>query len=80
MKKEKRNNIYIYIFSTSVHIVLKMERYCSRVLKFIEFRTPHENDFLVFGVSNTKYLTFSTPNKNALRGLFINQSENSFPS
>ena len=30
------------------------------------FRTPHESGFLVFGVSNAKYLTFDTPDGNAL--------------
>ena len=32
----------------------------------LAFRTPDVNDFLVFGVSNAKYLTFDTPNGNAL--------------
>ena len=32
----------------------------------LAFRTPHESDFLVFGVSNAKYLAFDTPDENAL--------------
>ena len=32
------------------------------------FETSHERDFLVFGVSNAKYLAFYTPNENALIG------------
>ena len=69
--KRERNRIKKYFFyNTSVRTVPKMERYCSRMSKFIEYRTPHEKDFLVFGVPNAKYLAFGTPDENALR--FIN--------
>ena len=44
-----------------------MERYCSCVSKLITFRTSHEKGFLVFGVSNAKYLAFGTSNGNALK-------------
>ena len=53
--------------NTSVDTVIKMEWYCSRVSKFIGYRTPHDKGFLVFGVSNAKYLAFDTPDGNALK-------------
>ena len=34
--------------------------------KFLEFEIPDEGAFLVFGVSNAKYLIFGTPNDSAL--------------
>ena len=33
----------------------------------LAFIMPDENGFLVFGVSNAKYLAFDTPDGNALR-------------
>ena len=40
-KLRERNGIKKYFFySISVRIVTKMERYCSRVSKFIGYRTP----------------------------------------
>ena len=56
-----------FFFSTSVRTVPKMERYYSRVSKFIGFRTPHEKGFLVFSVTNAKYLAFGTLDSDALR-------------
>lgn len=53
-------------FNTFVCIVLSLEWYCLHVLKFIEFKTPHENGFLVFDVPDTKYLIFNTTDGNAL--------------
>ena len=65
--KRERNGIKKYFFySTFVYTVPKIERYCSRVSKFIGCRTPHEKGFLVFGVPNAKYLAFGTPDENAL--------------
>ena len=34
---------------------------------FDTFNTPHDALFLVFGVPNTKYLAFGTPDENALK-------------
>ena len=31
------------------------------------FKTPDESGFLVFGVSNSKYFAFATPDENALK-------------
>ena len=36
------------------------------MLKLLAYETPHESCFWVFGESNAKYLTFDTPNRNAL--------------
>ena len=33
----------------------------------LAFGTPHERGFLVFGVSNAKYLAFGTPDESALK-------------
>ena len=49
-----------------VHIVSKMRAYCSMSHNFSTFNTPHDALFLVFGVSNAKYLAFDTPDENAL--------------
>ena len=77
-KWRERNGIKKYFFyCISIRTIPKMKRYCSRVSKFIWYRTPHENGFLVFGVPNVKYLafwhtwwecsmTFGTFNENAL--------------
>ena len=43
-----------------------MERYYSYVVKILAFGTSHERGFLVFGVSNAKYLAFNTSDENAL--------------
>ena len=59
-KREKKLNKKK--ISTSVRTIPKMERYCSRISKFIGFRKPHEKGFLVFGVSNAKYLVCQMPN------------------
>ena len=37
-----------------------------KMLKLLAYETPHESCFWVFGKSNAKYLTFGTPNGNAL--------------
>ena len=44
-----------------------MERYYSCVPNIIAFRTSHKRGFLVFGVPNIKYLTYDTPDGNALK-------------
>ena len=66
-KREEMNKKKISIF---IRIVPKMEQYCSCVVKIITFGTSHERGFLMFGVPNAKYLTFDTPNGNALKALF----------
>ena len=53
-------------FSTFVHTVPKMEWHSLPVSKFIGFIAPRGKSFLVFGVSNIKYLAFDTPNENVL--------------
>ena len=46
-----------------------MRLHCSLMPNIMAFKTPDESGFLVFGVSNAKYLAFDTPNENALRHL-----------
>ena len=53
-----------------------MRRYCSLVPNFLAFRTPHESGFLVFGVSNAKYLAFDIPDESALIGYIPSSIEN----
>ena len=38
------------------------------------FKTFHERDFLVFNVSNAKYLAFDTLDENALKDYLQNKS------
>jgi len=59
-------NKKLYFFNISIRTVPKIEWYCSYVIKIMAFGTSHERDFLMFGVSNAKYLTFDTPDENAL--------------
>ena len=69
-KVKKRGNELKKKISIFIRTVPKMERYCSCVVKIITFGTSHKRGFLVFGVSNAKYLAFGTPDGNALRALF----------
>ena len=39
-----------------------LERYCSPILKVLEFEICDVEVFLVFGMPNVKYLAFDTPN------------------
>ena len=60
------NKIIINVNGILVCTVPKMRAYCSMSQNFNTFSTPHNPLFLVFGVSNAKYLAFGTPD-NALR-------------
>ena len=64
MNKKIKNTYTIFI-----HTVPKIRRYCSMSQKFLTFNTPHEGLFLMFGVPNTKYLAFDTPDDNALKNV-----------
>ena len=68
--KRKRVNELKKKISIFIYTVPKMERYYSCVVKIITFGTSHKRGFLVFGMSNAKYLAFGTPDGNALRALF----------
>ena len=46
--------------------VPKLRRYYSMSQNFDTFNTPYDTLFLVFGVSNAKYLAFGTPDGDAL--------------
>ena len=41
-------------------IIPNLKLYGSFMLKILKFKTSNEGAFLVFGVPNAKYLTFST--------------------
>ena len=60
----KNNKIYRIVVRT----LLFLRRYYLSVSNFLAFRTPHESGFLVFGVSNAKYLAFDTLDESALMG------------
>ena len=47
-----------------VRTVSRMRAYCSMSHNFSTFNTPHDALFLVFSVSNAKYLAFGTPDEN----------------
>ena len=65
MMKEKVKNYFF--FSIFIRTIPKMERYCSHGVKIMRFETPYKRGFLVFDVSNAKYLAFDTPDGDALR-------------
>ena len=60
------NKIIINVNGIFVRTVLKMRAYCSMSQNFSTFSTPHDALFLVFSVSNAKYLVFGTSDENAL--------------
>ena len=64
--ERKVNKISKKNYSIDVRTVSYLRRYCSGVPKFLAFDTPYKGLFLVFGVPNAKYLTFGTPDENAL--------------
>ena len=65
MKKE--NKKILNLDSISVRTLSYLRVYCSMFHNFDTFNTPHDALFLVFGVSNVKYLAFGTLDENALR-------------
>ena len=61
------NKLIINVNGIPVHTMPKMRAYCNMSQIFSTFSTPHDALFLVFGVSNAKYLAFGTPDENALK-------------
>ena len=47
-------------------MLLYLRAYCSLMPNILAFTTPDKSGFLVFGVSNAKYLAFDTPDGNTL--------------
>ena len=45
----------------------KMRLYCNMSQNLLAFNTSYDDLFLVFDVSNAKYLAFGAPNGNALK-------------
>ena len=54
------NKKIINAYSILIQTMPKMRAYCSMSQNFSTFSTPHDALFLVFGVSNAKYLAFGT--------------------
>ena len=54
------------LFTTCYNTLLLVEVYCSLLLKFLGFSTPHKVWFFVFSVLNAKDLAFSTLDTDAL--------------
>ena len=54
-----------------------LRAYYSLMPNFFAFTTPDEMGFLVFGVSNAKYLAFDTPDSDAFNilSLFLGRLE-----
>ena len=61
------NKIIINVNGILLCTLSYLRVYCSMSQNFETFSTPQEGLFLVFGVSNAKYLAFGTPDENALK-------------
>ena len=68
--REEREKIIKKIYRIVIRMLLYLRRHCSLMPNILAFRTPHESGFLVFGVSNAKYLAFDTPDENALKACY----------
>ena len=66
VSREEREIVTKKYLAHSYSTLLLIEVYYSYVLKLLAYDTCNEVWFLVYGVSNAKNLTFSTPNTNAL--------------
>ena len=68
MKREEREKRIknIKIDTIFVRTLSYLKMYCSLMPNILAFTTPDKSGFLVFDVSNTKYLTFDTPDDSAL--------------
>ena len=68
MKREGREKRIknIKIYTIFVRTLSYLRLYCSLMPNILAFTTPDKSSFLVFGVSNTKYLAFDTPDDSAL--------------
>ena len=60
-------------YSIFVHTISLIGLCSSKCQNYLAFDTSHEACFLVFGVSNAKYLALSTFDTNALKGSFCCQ-------
>ena len=48
-------------FAIAICTISYLRWYCSGVLKFLAFETPHEAHILGFGLPNAKNLAYGTP-------------------
>ena len=69
----ERERSLINNYSIFVHTISLIGLYSSKCQNYLAFDTSHEACFLVFGVSNAKYLALSTFDTNALKGSFCCQ-------
>ena len=65
-ERGKVNKISIKNYGILVRTLLYLRAYCSMFQNFNTYSTLHDALFLVFGVSNAKYLAFGTPDDDAL--------------
>ena len=64
--ERKENKKILNTYSISVRTLSYLKAYCSLMPNILAFTTPDKSGFLVFGVSNAKYLAFDTPDGNTL--------------
>ena len=69
--KERKWKWMIFFLSIFIRTVLKIEWYYLCVQKIMIFGTTYGRGFLVFDMSNVKYLTFGTSDKNAVLSGFV---------
>ena len=69
----ERERSLINNYSIFAHTISLIGLYSSKCQNYLAFDTSHEACFLVFGVSNAKYLALSTFDTNALKGSFCCQ-------
>ena len=64
MRGERKG--FFFFFCICICIVPNLEWYCSSILNVLTFKTSYVWSFLVFGVSNVKYLVFNILDASAL--------------
>ena len=65
-RREKIIKKLIFAYGISGHTTLFLEQNCSYVPNVLTFDIPHEREFLIFDMLNTKYLILGTYDKNDL--------------
>ena len=68
-ERGKVNKISIKNYGILVNMLSYLRAYCNMFQNFNTYSTPHDALFLVFSVSNAKYLAFGTPDDDALTNL-----------
>ena len=60
-EKRKENKKILKTYAISIRTISYLRAYCSLMPNILAFTTFDESGFLVFGMSNAKYLAFDTP-------------------